>query len=279
MSEKNSFYLLDPFQGIPDSKPEDWLARVVSDYRRPHVAYTPRKAREPFFTSYNDPDYSNVTRVINDISATSLQLSLLDILGISHEDLKTKKHTFESRKVERLRIHHDASVLEEVLKDEDVKKDMKDWGLNMFHPMYFVVGLLVTTDITYDSSEDINDRQRAEADPGKAAGMAFGASNPVNPSAKIEFEHSRERQSKAKTKALGKRIIAVEYRPFRQHLRQRPGKTAKLQDYGPQGDRTFSSFDASEEELETHVELDPEPFSDVIEIDGGDDHLFTLGDD
>ncbi len=279
MSEMHSFYLLDPFQGIPDSKPEDWLARVVSDYRRPHVAYTPREARTPYFKYHSDPEYSNVTRVLKDISKTSLQMSLLDILGISHEEFKKQNHTFESRKVERFRIHHDATVLEEALKDEEVKKDIKEWGLDRFHPMYFVVGLLVTTDITYDSSEDINRSKRADVDPGKAAGMAFGSTGPVNPSAKIEVEQSCQRQSEAKTQASGKRVFAVEYRPFRKHLRQRPGKTAKLGGYGPQGDRTFSSSDAPEEELEAHVELDSEPFSDTIEVDGGDDRLLILDND
>ena len=279
MSEKHSFYLLDPLQAISSSKPEDWLARVVRDYRRPRVGYTPRKAREPFFTSDNDPGYTNVTRVIKGVSATSLRLSLLDVLGISHEDFNTKSHTFESRRVERHRIHDDDTVLEDALKDEEVKKDMKAWGLDVFHPMYFVVGILVTSAITYDSSEDIDRSQTAEFDPGKAAGMAFGATDPANSSAKLEFEHSRQRQSEATTEASGKRVFAVEYRPFRKHFRQRPGRTAKLGGYGPQGDRTFSSSDAVEEQLEAHVELDPEPFSDIIEIDGGDDRLFTLGED
>lgn len=278
MTKKNSFYLLEPFQGIPVTNPEEWLARIVSDYRRPHAAYTPPKARKPYFQFHSDPDYSNIARVLNDISTTRVQLSLLDVLDISHEDFKSKKHTFHSRKVERLRIHQDATVLENTLSDENVASDIKKWDLDVFSPMYFVVGLLVTNDITYQSSENDGHRTKAEVDPVKAASFVFGGTNPVVPSAKISAADSHEQPQEAKTRASGKRVFAIEYRSFRRHLRQRPGRIGRLGGYGPQGDRTFGPADESDDAVDVHVELDPEPFSDIVEIDEEEEKCIALDD-
>ena len=278
MSEKNCFYLLEPFQSIPVDNAEEWLARIVSDYRRPHVGYTPQQTRKPYFRFHSDPDYSNIARVLNDISTTRVQLSLLDILDISHEDFKSKKHTFQSRKVQRLRIHHDEEVLKETLSHEEVTSDIKGWGLDMFSPMYFVVGLLVTEDITYRSSENVGHSNKVEIDPAKAGSLAFGATNPAITSAKIGAAGSHEQPLEAKTHASSKRIFAVEYRSFRRHLRQRPGRIGKLSGYGPQGDRTFGPTDESDDDIDVHVELDPEPFSEIVEIDEEEERYITLDD-
>lgn len=278
MTRKNSFYLLEPFQGIPVANPEEWLARIVSDYRRPHAAFTPKKAREPYFESHNDPDYSNVARVLKDISTTRIRLSLLDVLDISHDAFKTQKHFFQSRRVERLRIHQDADVLEKTLKDKEVDLAMKKWGLDLFNPMYFIVGLLVTNDITYESSEDAGIRTKAEIDPVKAGSLVAGATSPVMPSSQIDATGSHEQPREAKTHASGKRVFAIEYRSFRKHLRQRPGKLGRLRGYGPQGDRTFGPADESEDDTDVHVELDPETFEDTAEIDGEEERCIILDD-
>ena len=95
--KKNSFFLLEPFQGIPVDKFEDWLSRIIRDYARPHTAFTPSKAREPCFESHTDRDFSDLERVIKDVHSTKIALSLLDVLEISHEDFTSKKHTFRNR--------------------------------------------------------------------------------------------------------------------------------------------------------------------------------------
>ena len=278
MSKKNSFFLLEPFHGIPVTNAEEWLARIVSDYRRPHAAYTPQQARKPYFQFHSDPDYSNIARVLNDISTTRIQLSLLDVLDISHEDFKSKKHTFHSRKVERLRIHQDAAVLEKTLSDEEVASDIKEWGFDMFSPMYFVVGLLVTNDITYKSSENVGHRTKADFDAAKAGSLAFGATNLDIASAKIGAADSHEQGTEAKTRASGKRVFAVEYRSFRRHMRQRSGRIGRIRGYGPQGDRTFGPGDKADDDVEVHTELDPEPFSDILEIDEEEERSINLDD-
>lgn len=45
----------------------------------------------------------------------------------------------------------------------------------------------------------------------------------------------------------------VEYRYFRKHLRQRPGKIGKLGGYGPQGDQTFRATDQADDDFELLV--------------------------
>ena len=275
--KKNSFYLLEPFQGIPVDKPEDWLARIISDYSRPHAAFTPPKAREPYFDFHTDGDFSDLETVLKDLQSTKIALSLLEVLDISHEDYKSKKHTFRSRKVERLRIHHDATVLEQTLADSEVVSDIEGWDLNVFSPMYFVVGLLVTSDITYDSSETSGHDTKVGVDPVNALSLAGGVPAGVVPSAKIDAENQHQESTTAHTRASGnKRVFAVEYRSFRKHLRQRPGKIGKLGGYGPQGDRTFGATDEADDDTEVLVELDPEPFSDIMEVDGTEERCLLL---
>lgn len=275
--KKNSFYLLEPFQGIPVEKPEDWLARIISDYSRPHAAFTPSKAREPYFESHTDRDFSDLERVLKDVHSTKIALSLLDVLDISHEDFASKKHTFRSRKVERLRIHHDATVLEQTLADPEVESDIKSWDLNVFSPMYFVVGLLVTSDITYDSSETSGHKKKVGVDPVNAFGLANGIPTGTLPSANIDAEDQHQDSTTAHTQASGgKRVFAIEYRSFRRHLRQRPGKMGKLGGYGPQGDRTFGATDQTDDDAEVQIELDPEPFSDIMEVDGTEERCLLL---
>ena len=277
MAKKNSFYLLEPFQGFPVDKPEDWLARIVSDYSRPRAAFTPSKPRKPYFTYDTDRGFSNLERVLKDVHSTKVALSLLDVLDISHEDFTSNQHTFRSRKVERLRIDHDATVLEQTLADREVASDIEEWDLNMFSPMYFVVGLLVTNDITFDSSETSEQKTRAGIDPVNALGLATGVPASVVPSAKIDAEDKHQESATAHTRASGKkRIFAVEYRSFRKHLRQRPGKVGKLGGYGPQGDRTFGTIDHTDHGVEVQVELDPEPFSDIMEVDGTEERCLLL---
>ena len=279
MTKKNSFYLLETFQGIPVDKPEDWLARIVSDYSRPHAAFTPSEAREPYFESHTDRDFSDLERVLKDVHSTKIALSLLDVLDISHEDFTSKKHTFRSRKVERLRIHHDAIVLERTLADPEVASDIEGWDLNVFSPMYFVVGLLVTSDITYNSSETSGHKTKAGIDPVNALGLATSVPAGVLPSAKIDAEDKHWESATAHTRASGKkRVFAVEYRSFRKHLRQQPGKVGKLGGYGPQGDRTFGATDQTDDDAEVQVELDPEPFSDIMEVDGTEERCLLLDD-
>ena len=277
--KKNSFYLLEPFQGIPVDKPEDWLARIVCDYSCPHAAFTPSKAREPYFEFHTDRDFSDIERVLKDVHSTKIALSLLDVLDISHEDFTSKKHTFRSRKVERLRIHHDATVLERTLADPGVASDIQGWDLSVFNPMYFVVGLLVTSDITYDSLETSEHNTKVGMDPVNALSLANGVPAGVVPSAKLDAQDRHQESTTAHTRASGnKRVFAVEYRSFRRHLRQRPGKIGKLGGYGPQGDRTFGATDQADDDAEIQVELDPEPFSDIMELDGTEERCLLLDD-
>ena len=277
--KKNSFYLLEPFQGIPVDKPEDWLARIISDYSRPHAAFTPSKAREPYFEFHIDRDFSDLETVLKDLHSTTIALSLLDVLDISHEDFTSRKHRFRSRKVERFRIHHDAMVLERTLADPEVVSDIEGWHLNVFSPMYFVVGLLVTSDITYNSSETSGHNTKVGMDPVNALSLASGVPAGVVPSAEINAEDQHRKSTTAHTRVSGnKRVFAVEYRSFRKHLRQQPGKIGKLGGFGRQGDRTFGATDQADDDVEIQIELDPEPFSDIMEVDGTEERCLLLDD-
>ena len=156
-------------------------------------------------------------------------------------------------------------MLEKTLADPEVVSDIEDWDLNVFSPMYFVVGLLVTSDITYNSSETSGHSTKVGVDPVNALSLANGVPGDVMPSAKIDAEEQHQFSTTAHTRASGnKRVFAVEYRSFRKHLRQRPGKIGKLGGYGPQGDQTFGATDQADDNTEIQVELDPELLKSMV---------------
>ena len=52
----------------------------------------------------------------------------------------------------------------------------------------------------------------------------------------------------------------------------------KLGGYGPQGDRTFGPTDKSDDDVDVHIELDREPFSDILEVDDEMERCILLDD-
>ena len=165
-----------------------------------------------------------------------------------------------------------------MLRDKEVASDIKEWDLGVFSPLYFIVGLLITDDITYESPENVGHSIKAEHDPVKANSLPFGATNPVPTSAKIQGEDSPEQPLEAKTQSSGKRIFAIEYRAFRRHLRQHPGKIGKMGAFGPQGDRSFVSVNESDDDMHVHIGFDAERFSELLEVNDEEERSLELDD-
>ena len=279
MSSGQSFYLLEPLQSFPVVEPDTpklWLGRIVSDYRCPVSGYTPDTSEPPAFKYHSDAEFSNVTRVIDSINSASIQLSLLDILGVSKEDFKSRKHTFKSRKVERWRLHQDADVLEEVLRNPEVERKLEEWDFGFMSPLYFVVGLLVTEDIAYHTANKTKHKAGGFVDPMQATALAGGVPLPF--SAKIGVDIGSGRKEDMGTHAKGMRVFAVEYRTFRKRLVQRSkSPQARLKGYGPRGDRSFTPTDSVDgEEEEAEACLDPEPFTEIVEGDAELERCFDL---
>jgi hypothetical protein len=132
MVPQKDFYLLEPFHSYPAPDAKQWLGRVVSDFRRPVSAYTPRTSFSFPLEHGDDPNFSNVAAVLDAISSDAIRLSLLDVFGIKNEDSKSNKYTFKTRKVQRLRVHNDAALLEKVLKETDVMADLEKWQFSIF---------------------------------------------------------------------------------------------------------------------------------------------------
>ena len=76
-------------------------------------------------------------------------------------------------------------MLEKTLADPEVVSDVEGWDLNVFSPMYFVVGLLVTSDITYNSSETSGHNTKVGVDPVNALSLANGVPDNV-----VIFRHT-----------------------------------------------------------------------------------------
>lgn len=275
MAAKKSFYLLDPLQAVPDPDPKSWLGRVVLDYRRPTVGYTPREAILPTIKFHSDPELLDVSRVIDNISSHSLQLSFLDAVGVSVDDFRSRTNSFSSRKVERLRVHHDADVLDAIINTPAVVADLGEWGLGPFQAMYLVVGLLVAEDVLYESAEADKISFGANVDPATLASIATtGVPLPV--SSNIAGGFGNETGAKAATRATGTRIFALEYRSFRRRLVQRADNKVRMKAYGPQGERAFESSEIANGGLDVHIDLDPEPFGELVEADAGAERCFEI---
>jgi hypothetical protein len=276
MVQQKSFYLLEPFQSYPASNAKEWLGRVVSDYRRPVAGYTPTTTLPFTLEHHDDPNFSNVSAILEAISSDSIKVSFLEIFGISLEDYKTKKHAAMSQRVQRLRVHNDALLLDKMLEQADVLADLDKWGFSIFCPFYLIVGLLVTKDIVYATNESSHHGVDAKLDPAQIAGLVTVAPIPLQST--IISDTSRGSQARLGTRATGQRIFAIEYRSFRKRLIQYGPNRADLKGYGPKGDRTFaassdtySTGPLSASHCEMQISLDAEDFSEIIETDCDDD--------
>lgn len=276
------FYLLEPLQTYPTNDAKSWLGRIVQDFRRPVSAYTPQTVPSPYEFEYHaDPNFTDITKVIDSIKSTSVQLSILDLFGISGEFYRSHKHTFESRKVERWRVHHDAKVLERVLLEADVAVDLEKWDFGFFRPLYLIVGFLVTDSVSYRSEEKSKTSLGGQIDPAQIAGLASGVPLPVTSSIQPKNEVGRDEVLKAEVS--GSRIIAIEYRSFRKRLIQRPGKSVNLKNHGPHGERTFnkdadgSAMDPERQDsVDVVVSFDTEEFTEIVEDEGDIEMCFRL---
>lgn len=282
MSAPKDFYLLSPGQSILESDPASWLGKVVNDYHRPTSAYTPKAPFSPGFNAHEDPNYSNVIAVVDALSSNSVKLSLLELFSVSHEDYKTKKYEFTSRKVQRLRVHHDAKVLERVLQTKEVSSDLKKWDVNMFSTLYLVVGALVSKDIVYKENVTAGHKSGANVDPVQIGSISAGTPGlgVLQSSVSGMVEHSTKNE--ISTRIKGSRIFAIEYRTFRKKIVQKGDKKGELKGHGPKGDRMFNeqgsqSLGLVEEAMEIQTALDPESFFEIIDTkDGKDEYCFRL---
>lgn len=282
MGSPKSFYLLEHFQTYPVTNAEAWLGRVVNDFRRPVAGYTPRTDLSGGFKWHIDPDFSNVEAVIESISSDAVKLSLLDVFGISHQDFRSRGNIFRSRKVARYRVHHDAEVLEKVMRDPDVTSDLDKWGFSIWHPLYLIVGFLVADEVKFDAKLAKDFRQAAQVDPIQIAGLASGVTPAlILPPSEVGASYSRGSRDNLSAVANGTRIFAIEYRSFRKRLGGSTSKAASLHKHGPQGDRMFSSKDSDTSgPVQVHISLDTEDFAEIVESiedDVGDRQMcFTL---
>jgi hypothetical protein len=191
---------------------------VVSDYYRPTLAYTPKAPFSLGFDAHKDLNYSNIITVVNALSSNLIKLSLLELFSISYKDYKTKKYEFTSRKVQRLKVYHNAKVLERVLQTKEVSFNLKKWDVNIFSTLYLVVGALVLKDIVYEENVTARHKSGANVDPvqiGSISARTLGL-GVLQSSIGGIVEHSTKNE--ISTRIKGSRIFAIEYRTFRKKI-------------------------------------------------------------
>ena len=95
--------------------------------------------------------------------------------------------------MQRWRVHNDAEVLDKVLREKEVIADLERWEFGVFHPLYLIVGLLVTENIAYTSDERTQHGFGGNVDPIQIVALAAGTPIPLTSS--IGAEHSKITQS------------------------------------------------------------------------------------
>jgi len=288
MGSEKSFYLLETFHTIPTEKPEEWLGRIVKNHRVPLSGFTPNISllsdNGPF--NYNtDPSFKNVRSVIESFSSSKCYLDALGLFGLDHGQFESGKAIFESALVDRLRVQNDEKVLEYVCAREDVRAGFDGWGFGIGSVLYFIVGMLVTDDISYKEILAQNTNSEGSLDVAKIAATALpgGTSSIIPIQLRVGAQNTVDSSREHKVTVSGKRIFAIEYRRIRKKLitKKASADTARGQfkRHGLRGDRTFTTDGSSTpdtSDMEARIELDLDPIGELMEEeDGSQERLFS----
>ena len=271
MTSDHTFYLLKPLQTIKAAEPKQWIGRIVKSYEDPESNFTPHSALPSSFAPgiSDDTGFSNVEAIIKSANSTTFSAMLADMLRLGQADSGSSAPEFKSRKVRRLKLQQEGEYLRHRLALPEVKGHLKDWHSTR-HPVYFIVGLLITDHVRYsDSSKKQSSREVEAEPPTKLAAAAMGVPGPTPTVAKIGASSSKGSELDMSLTASGTRIFAVEYRVLRKrflstsgHIDMRPG--------GIRGDRAFAHEEdqtgASDmEQQQIEIVMDEDTLADVDE--------------
>lgn len=235
--QNGTFWLLDPLQSITTTDdPTAWLGRIVYDYHRPLARFTPKSRTALSPPELNETSLLHYSNVVSNINSDNFRLSLLNLLGLSYEDYRSRSHSFRTKKAQRLRLMQDEDVFTKLRQQSDVLADLKQWDFSPFHPVYLIVGLLVATDVHYDTKHDKKQGIGGHVDPVSVGSLAAGVPIPFDSS--VGQHHLREQSDHMEGTVQGTRIFAIEYRVIKKRLFS---THAHLEPHGPRGDRAFGA--------------------------------------
>lgn len=271
MSSEPTFYLLPPLNTIPVEDPREWIGRIVKSFSDPEANFTPGRHlpsdQQPLVK--DDPGFSDVEEIIESTKSKSLQLSLVDMLRINHSRSVTNAPQFRSPRVRRLKLQQEDQYRERVLALEDVKAQLKLWH-GIRHPVYLIVGLLVSDQVHYaeKASKNTSDNIMAKP-PSQLASIAAAAPVPVPDIAQGSMSTSSQRKLGIGLTATGRRIFAVEYKVLIKRLLSTSGQI-DMRPGGIRGDRSFGREEdamgsPNTDEQQSEVISDPDPFCYYVE--------------
>jgi len=299
MEQDPTFYLLKPFNFIPEDEPKQWIGRIVKAYQDPASNFTPNTpdptpstpgaanlnpsasaGANPIFAPsiYDDPDFSNVETLIKSSHSKSASVLLADMLKLSQSSSDSSAPEFKARQVRRLKLRQEDICLEHQLALPEVKSQLKEWH-GIRRPVYFIVGLLSTNHIRYSERTKQQSSRAMEAKPPtKAMAAAAGAPPGVVPDvAKIEVSKSEDAGMDSTLTVSGSHIFAFEFRVLRKRILSTSG-VVDMRPGGVRGDRTFAHEDetgaSGMEEQQTEVVMDEDPLPEVDEEAG--DRCFMI---
>ncbi|KAI9848824.1 MAG: hypothetical protein M1837_006340 [Sclerophora amabilis] len=263
MPERNTFYLLEPFEVLQN--PESWLGRIVKDYRKPRDGCVP-SAPASFVDAVDDDNFADVDALISRTRSTAFGASLVQLFGSSFERSRTDGVGVQAREVHRIRLQDPDAVLARLQQDTSVAARLDEWlSLKPFRsPVYFVVGFLVAQDPILSSRAERSKGVGGSVDPVGIAAAATGVPMPIE-GLEASVEQSHSRGENISTMSPGTRIFAMEYKILRKTFH----KTGiKNEGHGPQDTATFSGrtrIAAPSEVQETDEGTVIEPGSEEIE--------------
>ncbi|KAI9756668.1 MAG: hypothetical protein M4579_003757 [Chaenotheca gracillima] len=254
-ASKNTFYLLEPLEVL--QHPEQWLGRIVKDYRRPRDGAVPRTPAT-YVEGVDDDHFTNVDALISQTKSTAFGANLVQLLGSKYEHSHKNGRGVKAREVHRIRLQDPEEVLAKLQRDTAVNTHLEEWlSLKPFSPpVYFIVGFLVAQDPELSTEAEHSQTVGGNVDPLGIAAAATGVPMPVE-GVEGEVEHTHSNEAHISATAPGTRIFAMEYKILRKRLHS---SAIRNEGYGPQGTATFSGdlrITPQTETIET-IEVGPE---------------------
>ncbi|KAL8823901.1 MAG: hypothetical protein Q9191_005459 [Dirinaria sp. TL-2023a] len=284
---ERTFYLLEPFKTIPVGEDlQEWLGRIVPDYRHPSANFRPAKSNTAMRKKdiLDDPGWKDVEEVISRAKTSTLKLAMASMLRASHENEQSHAPTFSAPRVHRIQLMQEDDYLQRVLGLDEVGSKLRDWH-HRDRPVYMIVTLLIADAVRY--AEEDRDKRTTELEvkaPAELAPLAAASGLPIPgpDSVNAAASLSTERRVEAKLTGVGKRIFAIEYRPLTKRFFSFSGKV-DLRPGGVRGDRMFGHVEASmttpePEEQQSDIIADYDPLPDVVDEAEADEYCFTFDD-
>ncbi|KAI4269140.1 MAG: hypothetical protein L6R38_007577 [Xanthoria sp. 2 TBL-2021] len=246
MSSSPVFYLLKPERVEPASSMCSWLGRIVQNHAAPDANFTPTApARLLHDITLSETKIANASAFVDNATNDKLELELTGLASHFRARGKGSGVEFSATSIRYCRLQNHEKALEAILKDVEVKEDLRKMLKPGGEPSYFIVGMLIWENATFvdERSASTGMGGSVELPVSIAVGATTGVVIPdINPGVAAESEAVQKRTLAGFSE--GSSIFAFEYRTVRRRVYSITANfTPRLGGYGGriEKDRVFGN--------------------------------------